>query len=80
MADEVVSLAIENRVALVTLNRPERLNAINHQMAVEANRILADVSRNPDVGAVVLTGAGRAFFAVVDFSDMADCSDRQPTM
>jgi len=79
MAEEVVQLKIENRVAVLTLNRPERLNALNGEMSVQVHRILSEVATDPDVGAVVLTGAGRAFCAGGDVSDMAK-SDRKPTM
>jgi 2-(1,2-epoxy-1,2-dihydrophenyl)acetyl-CoA isomerase len=62
---------IENRVATITLNRPEKLNALSRDLIAQSTAILKDWSRDPDVGAIVLTGAGRAFCAGGDVSTMA---------
>ena len=56
-------------VAVVRLNRPERLNAINAAMQTELRRALADVAVDNAVRAVVLTGAGRGFCAGIDMRD-----------
>ncbi|OMC44503.1 enoyl-CoA hydratase/isomerase family protein [Mycobacterium sp. IS-1264] len=56
-------------VAVVRLNRPERLNAINEVMQTELRRALADVAVDNAVRAVVLTGAGRGFCAGIDMRD-----------
>jgi enoyl-CoA hydratase len=55
-------------VLLVTLNRPERLNAIDDSGHAEVLRILSDVDDDPDVQVAVFTGAGRAFCAGGDVS------------
>ena len=56
-----------DRVAWVTLNRPERLNAFNWQMQVELRDVWRSLRANTDVGAIVLTGSGeRAFCAGFD--------------
>jgi 2-(1,2-epoxy-1,2-dihydrophenyl)acetyl-CoA isomerase len=52
---------IYNGLAVVTLNRPERLNALTHEMIAGLAGLLADIAVNPDIGCVVLTGAGTAF-------------------
>ena len=66
---ETVILEKKDHVARVTLNRPERLNALNRQMFRELNSALDDVAADSDIWAVVLTGAGRAFsFAGADES------------
>jgi 2-(1,2-epoxy-1,2-dihydrophenyl)acetyl-CoA isomerase len=54
----------------LTLNRPERLNALNVRMGVELLQALDDGDRDPDVRVVVLTGAGRAFCAGDDLRGM----------
>lgn len=64
----VVSLA--DRIATVTLNRPERRNAIGSEMSNELLYALADATEDADVVAVVLTGAGTAFCAGGDFAQM----------
>ena len=69
------TLGIEKRsdgIAVVTLNRPERLNAVNATMHGELSRFTRDAQADADVRVVVLTGAGRAFCAGGDFSADAD--------
>jgi enoyl-CoA hydratase len=53
-------------IAFITLNRPEALNAINRTMFQEIGQALDDAETDPDVGVVVMKGAGRAFCAGVD--------------
>ena len=77
---DVVQVQIEDRVATLTLNRPDKLNALNGEMARVALATLLELAENPDVGCVVVTGAGRAFCAGGDVSDMAESSDERPTM
>jgi enoyl-CoA hydratase/carnithine racemase len=57
-------------VLLITLNRPERKNAFNHQMWCDARDALADAQANDAVRVVVVTGAGGAFTAGQDLSEM----------
>ncbi len=54
---------LENRVAVITLNRPERLNAMTKGMMQALVSLLAGLAVDDAVGCVVLTGAGRAFCA-----------------
>jgi len=56
-------------VAVVRLNRPERLNAINEAMQTELGQTLGDLAADQSVRAVVLTGAGRGFCAGIDMRD-----------
>ena len=56
-------------VALVRLNRPERLNAINEEMQAELHELCAAIGADRDVRVVVLTGAGRGFCAGIDMRD-----------
>ncbi len=59
------------RVGVITLNRPEALNALNHQLTSELGAALAELGADAGVGAVVLTGAGKAFAAGADIKEMA---------
>ncbi len=52
---------LENRVAVLTLNRPERLNALTRDMMQALRSRLADIAVDDAIGCVVLTGAGGAF-------------------
>jgi enoyl-CoA hydratase len=56
-------------VAVLQLNRPERLNAINEAMQAELRSALSDLDADRSVRAVVLTGAGRGFCAGIDLRD-----------
>ena len=69
--DNYTTIAIEkkpNGVAIATLNRPDRLNAVNGDMHHELAHICRDADADPDVKVLVFTGAGRAFCAGGDFS------------
>jgi enoyl-CoA hydratase len=60
-----------DRIAWVTLNRPEKLNALNHEVLHELERIFADLEQDPEVGVVVLTGTGeKAFVAGADIGEL----------
>ena len=56
----------------VTLNRPDRLNALNIRIGIELLDVIDTIERDRDVRVVVLSGAGRAFCAGDDLRDMAD--------
>jgi len=66
-----VRLEVDDRIATLTLNRPEKLNALSELMLDAAIEMLQRCATDPDVGAVLLTGAGRAFCAGGDVSAMA---------
>ena len=62
----------EGRVALLTVNRPEVLNALSTEILEELHSEILDLSRDNSVGAIVLTGAGdRAFIAGADIAELA---------
>jgi enoyl-CoA hydratase/carnithine racemase len=63
---EQVIYEVRDRVAVVTLNRPEKMNAMTAQMGVELGDAMAQADGDDDVRAVILTGAGRAFCAGAD--------------
>jgi 2-(1,2-epoxy-1,2-dihydrophenyl)acetyl-CoA isomerase len=65
---------VEDRVAIITLNRPERRNALSLPMFTGLERALVDAETSDDVGCVVLTGAGGAFCAGGDVKGMAKSS------
>ncbi len=57
-------------IAMMTLNRPERLNALDHALKDEMLEVLDVVARDAEVRVVILTGAGRAFCAGADLQDV----------
>ena len=70
MAVEII-VTVHDRVATLTLNRPDKLNALNRELLVDSIDTLTKWSRDSEIGAVVVTGAGRAFCAGGDVSMMA---------
>ena len=68
VAYEQLAYSVEDRVALLTMNRPEKLNALSPQLWEEIEDGLRPTDADPDVRSVVLTGAGRAFSAGIDMS------------
>ena len=71
MSETVLLTEVRDRVATLTLHRPEKLNAVNIQLLEEAAAAVKTWSRDPDIGAIVVTGSGRAFCAGGDVSMMA---------
>lgn len=72
MAYEQIEMQVGDGVALVTLNRPERLNAWTNQMNGELTQAMRACDADDSVRAVILTGAGRAFCAGADLSAGGD--------
>jgi len=79
-----VLYSVKDRVATVTMNRPDRLNAYNDRLASGIRLAIADATRDPNVRVIVLTGAGRGFCAGADMQvlqavDTTGGSQRQPS-
>ncbi len=71
---ECIRVEKADKLATVTLNRPDSLNAVNPQLHHELERIWVDLSEDSDVNAILLTGAGKAFCAGGDVKGMASRS------
>lgn len=69
MANNEVLYAVDGHVATITLNRPERLNAITRTMLDTLGERLLQANQDPQVRAIVLTGAGKAFCVGLDIQD-----------
>ncbi|MGH8416169.1 MAG: enoyl-CoA hydratase [Pseudomonas sp.] len=72
MSYETILKEIRGRIALITLNRPQALNALNAQLINELNHALDELERDPDIGCIVLTGSAKAFAAGADIKEMAE--------
>lgn len=72
MEPATVIVTREEGLALVTLNRPEALNALNRAVLGELEAVFRTLEAEPDLRVVVLTGAGKAFVAGADIKEMAD--------
>ncbi len=71
MAD-LVRLEKQGAVAILTIDRPDALNALNRAVIEGIARAIDEIEADPAVGAVVVTGAGRAFVAGADIGEMKD--------
>ena len=65
-----VLFVIKNSVAVITLNRPEKYNAINREMALLLQNMLDECAADKNVRAIYLTGSGKAFCAGQDLSEL----------
>jgi 2-(1,2-epoxy-1,2-dihydrophenyl)acetyl-CoA isomerase len=72
MSYEFIIVEREGDIGVVTLNRPERMNAMTYQMSQEYSDAVAELNEDPAIGAIVVTGNGRAFCAGVDISRFED--------
>jgi 2-(1,2-epoxy-1,2-dihydrophenyl)acetyl-CoA isomerase len=72
MSYETVNVTVEESVAEITLNRPERLNAWNDQFGRELNRAILEDCADPSVRSVLITGAGRGFSSGADVKEMLE--------
>ena len=70
MSTDPILLDVENAIATITINRPEALNALDVPTIRAMHGILDKVETDPDVRVLVFTGAGRAFIAGGDISDL----------
>ena len=71
---EVVELSQQGAVALVTINRPEALNALNGAVVDAFSAVLDRIEADSGIRAVVVSGEGRAFVAGADIAEMKDMS------
>src|SRR2546430_7830339 len=70
-----IKMEMEDRLAIVTVNRPDALNALNSTVLRELSMAIEHLSMAADVGAIILTGAGdRAFVAGADIKEMVGLS------
>ncbi|HCP80290.1 MAG TPA: enoyl-CoA hydratase [Octadecabacter sp.] len=74
MAYETIIVEIADDVALITLNRPDALNALNSQLLGELASAVEDADASDKVRCIVLTGSEKAFAAGADIKEMADKS------
>ena len=71
MAYQTLTLDVADRIAVLTVNRPDKLNALNDLVIRELGQAMDELQERDDVAGIVLTGAGRAFVAGADISEIA---------
>ena len=72
-----VTLEQKGNIGLITMNRPEALNALNDQVIRELDAVLDEVEAREDIYVAVLTGAGRSFVAGADIGQMSELTAAQ---
>ena len=65
-----ISYSLDGQIAVITLNRPERMNALTKVLEAELRSAMAQADADPEVRAVILTGAGKAFCAGMDMDEL----------
>ncbi|GAA2358009.1 enoyl-CoA hydratase [Saccharopolyspora halophila] len=78
MGDDVVQYEIDGAIAKITLNRPDKLNAMNAQVIGELGRRVREAGDDDSVKVVLITGAGRAFSAGFDINDEIEDGTETP--
>jgi len=71
VSDEILIENCDNHVVVITLNRPERMNAISRDMLEELSKKMTEANKDPETRCIVLTGSGRGFCAGLDLVDTA---------
>lgn len=74
MSYQTILTARDGAVGIITLNRPEALNALNSQLTRELAQEVEEMERDGDINAIVLTGSDRAFAAGADIKEIRDKS------
>lgn len=74
MAFENLLVTVDDRIATLTVNRPDKLNALNRATIAELDAAVAALASDPAVGGIIVTGAGRAFVAGADIAELAALS------
>jgi enoyl-CoA hydratase len=70
MPYDTLTYSAADRIATITVNRPDKLNALNDRVIGELGDAIQAARESPDVGGVILTGAGRAFVAGADIGEL----------
>jgi enoyl-CoA hydratase/carnithine racemase len=76
MDDDILTIAIEDRICLLTLNRPERRNAMSAALSSALREAILEADVDPAVTLIAITGNGPAFCSGADLKDARDIDDR----
>ena len=72
MGYDTITYEVEDRIATITFNRPDQLNAVSPQMVRELRDAYATAERSDDVWTIIVTGSGRAFCAGADVTEIPE--------
>ena len=71
MPFKFLTLEVADRIATLTVNRPDKLNALNDATIAELGQAIDQIRVDDSIGGVIITGAGRAFVAGADISELS---------
>ena len=74
MAYENIIVTQEDRVGIITINRPQAMNALNSKVVAEINAALDGFEKDPNIGCMLITGSDKAFAAGADIKEMQNLS------
>lgn len=77
MEYQILQLATSEGIAVVTINRPEALNALNTLFFQEMDAMIQEISANPEARVMVITGTGKAFVAGADIAEMVNKNEQE---
>jgi len=70
--------SLENNILLITINRPDKLNALNKDVFTDINNVLGEIETNTEIKSVIITGAGpKAFVAGADITEFGTLNKEQ---
>lgn len=74
---EILKLTTDESIAIVTISRPQALNALNSLFFKEMDSLIRQVSAMPEIRVMIITGEGKAFVAGADIAEMVDMTPKQ---
>ncbi|WP_244895976.1 enoyl-CoA hydratase-related protein, partial [Mycobacterium asiaticum] len=80
MAYETILVEREDRVGIITLNRPKALNALNSQVMNEVTSAATELDTDPDIGAIIITGSAKVSWDISLMSAPAANAFAEPVM
>ena len=78
MPEPVLLVEKQDGIAILTLNRPDQMNALSLELRLAFQEEIVRLRNDPDIGVVILTGAGRAFCAGLDLKEMGSADTPKP--
>lgn len=77
MEYKILQFEQKDKIGLITINRPEALNALNTLFFEEMNSLLGEIEKNETIRALIITGSGKAFVAGADIAEMSKFDSHQ---
>jgi len=74
---EVIKFEVVDNIGILTVNRPNALNALNTKVFNEVDDVLAKIKNNPEIKVLIITGEGKAFVAGADIAEMVNMTPEE---